>query len=137
LPRHPSDHAPSTKAVRTSLAQYVRNRTASGEEMANLMLDIMRGSYKGLTHLSDLERTKLAIEALHWLADRGFGKAPQPVDLDIDVQTPGRDERLQDFTDEELRSIREELHKRALPEGLAQVMEATVVQVEPTDADRA
>ena len=97
--------------------------------MVDMMLQIMQGVYKGHTKLTPSELMKTSMEAAAWLMDRGFGKSPQPVDLDVDVQTTARDANLEDFSIEDLREIRGVIRQRVLTAGVGPVLEATVVEV--------
>ena len=52
------------------LAAYIKDRTRSGVEIAEFVMDVMRGRKRGA---SMAER----FSAAYWLADRAFGKVPQ------------------------------------------------------------
>ena len=56
------------------LAALVREETLDGRELVAFMLNVLRGRRKGTT-------LKLRMEAAAWLADRGFGKALQQLEL--------------------------------------------------------
>src|SRR5687768_6895749 len=60
------------------LGQYIRTHTNDGEELAALMLDVMRGTGKFEGGRVPLPTR---IEAATWLADRGFGKPVQATEL--------------------------------------------------------
>ena len=117
MPRRASDHAPSAKVVRTTIAQYVRQKTSSGEELVELLLKIMRGKYLGFTKLTTAERTKFVLDATQMLFDRGFGKSPQPVDLDVDMPHVSRDPSLQEWSTEDLERLHEEIQQKAIGVG--------------------
>ena len=53
------------------LASLVRAQTGDGAELVEFMLGVLRGKRKA--------PLRLRMEAAAWLADRGFGKAAQPV----------------------------------------------------------
>src|SRR5688500_8397204 len=69
------------------LGLFIRAQTNDGEELAALMLDVMRGAGK-----FDGARVPLPlrIEAATWLADRGFGKPVQATTLQGDETAPLR-----------------------------------------------
>ena len=54
------------------LAQLVRQETKDGAELVAFMLRILRGRK---------QPTRYRLEAAAWLADRGFGKAVQQLDI--------------------------------------------------------
>jgi hypothetical protein len=54
------------------LAALVREQTKDGQELVRFMLGVLRGRKTPL---------RLRMEAAAWLADRGFGKALQQVEL--------------------------------------------------------
>jgi hypothetical protein len=54
------------------LAALVREQTADGAELVAFMLSVLRGRKKA--------PLRLRMEAAAWLADRGFGKVPQPLE---------------------------------------------------------
>lgn len=53
------------------LSRYIREQTREGEELAEFVLSIFRTSKSGRERM----------EAASWLADRGFGKPRQGVEL--------------------------------------------------------
>lgn len=61
-----------------AMASYVRDKTRDGEEIVQFFLDVFRGNaVSGRTpKLNDRK------EAAEWLADRGFGRAPQRMEVD-------------------------------------------------------
>ncbi len=54
------------------IASLVREQTKDGAELVLFMLSVMRGRKKA--------PLRLRMEAAAWLADRGFGKVPQPLE---------------------------------------------------------
>ena len=53
-----------------SLAPYIRETTSNGEELVDLMVQVMRGE-----NINGMKpRIKDQIDAATWLSDRGFGK---------------------------------------------------------------
>ncbi len=52
------------------LGAYIRAQTRDGEELVDIALEIVRSK----------ANVRRRIEALHWLADRGWGKALESVD---------------------------------------------------------
>ena len=55
------------------LAALIREQTADGAELVDFMLNVLRGRRKA--------PLRLRMEAAAWLADRGFGKALQQLEL--------------------------------------------------------
>lgn len=65
-------------------ASFIREHTRDGEELAELVLRIARGErLEGERRRPSL---RMRLEAISWLADRGFGRPRQAIEL-------GRDER--------------------------------------------
>jgi len=54
------------------LAELVREQTQDGQELVRFMLGVLRGRKQPV---------RLRMEAAAWLADRGFGKALQQMEL--------------------------------------------------------
>ena len=65
----PGAGAPKTR----TLQARVRAAVADGQELVSFMTGVMR---------DDKAVTKDRLRAVEWLADRGWGKVPQPVDGD-------------------------------------------------------
>ena len=57
------------------LAKMIREQTNDGEELMNFALEVFRGTHGGGVEFGD------RWAALQWLADRGFGKAAQFIEL--------------------------------------------------------
>lgn len=55
------------------ISALVREQTREGAEVVEFMVAVLRGRRKA--------PLRLRMEAAAWLADRGFGKAPQPTEL--------------------------------------------------------
>jgi hypothetical protein len=94
------------------LAAEIRNRTADGSELVTIALSIARGQpvkmqTKGrpVVRIPDF---KDKMEAVKWLADRGFGKALQSIELTGlnggAIKLEGRTD-LSKLTTEELRQV--------------------------------
>jgi hypothetical protein len=66
---HPS---PNPGGRPKGLASLVREQTKDGQELVRFMLGVLRGRKTPL---------RLRMEAAAWLADRGFGKALQQVEV--------------------------------------------------------
>ena len=60
------------------LASLVREKTRDGEELVAFMLKVLRGKQRVNGNAPSLA---LRMEAAAWLADRGFGKAVQQMEL--------------------------------------------------------
>lgn len=69
------------------LASLVRSKTKDGQELVALMLKIMRGTLTATRPDADGNpyeaepSIKERIQAIEWLADRGFGKSPMSLEL--------------------------------------------------------
>ena len=57
-----------------NLAQYARSATNDGKELVDFMVDVLRGNERVTTNHK--------IQAVAWLADRGWGKPIQQVDIE-------------------------------------------------------
>jgi len=67
---NPKGRSPGFKGM----AKYIRSQTNDGEELADFALMVFRNADKTYTHVHQWD-------ALKWLADRGFGKPVQAIDL--------------------------------------------------------
>ena len=56
------------------LAAYIREQTGDGVEIVSLMLRVLRGQVRGL-------KPHHRLEAATWLADRGWGKPTQTMEV--------------------------------------------------------
>jgi hypothetical protein len=67
------------------LARLARNRTGDGLELIEFALSVLRGEAIGRTGKgeSEVETPSIRdrIEAMKWLADRGWGKAVETVEI--------------------------------------------------------
>ena len=69
------------------LANYVRESTGNGQEMVDLMVQVMRGeSINGMR-----PKIRDQMDAASWLADRGFGRTVTPVEattrsMNVDIE---------------------------------------------------
>jgi len=66
------------------LAALVRERTKDGAELVDFMYSVFRGRRKA--------PMKVRMEAAAWLADRGFGRVPMPLEHSGDDGAPIRHE---------------------------------------------
>lgn len=73
----------ANKSTRQALAQYIRQETADGEELVNLMLDVMRNRKDGRKQEKRPIDLKVRLAAAEWLSDRGWGKSPIMVDVEV------------------------------------------------------
>lgn len=67
----------------------IRELTNDGEELVDIALSVARGQLSVITPHGEgmapvLPTAKERLQAVAWLADRGFGKAEQPVELSAD-----------------------------------------------------
>src|SRR5262245_12477117 len=77
----PGAPSPNPGGRPRGLAALVREQTGDGLELVAFMLTIFRGKRKGAS-------LKLRMEAAAWLADRGFGKATQLLEMSGPEQEP-------------------------------------------------
>ena len=70
---------PSGKPERQikNLAQYAREVTGGGKDLVDFMASVLKGDLKA--------PTSLRMQAVNWLADRGWGKPVQQIDLDAHI----------------------------------------------------
>lgn len=66
------------------LAERVRALTGEGEEIIRLMLSVLRGEPLN----GKRSRLQDRMEAARWLADRGWGRAPQPLEHSGEIAQP-------------------------------------------------
>ena len=71
-----------------------------GDAIVQFMVAVMR---------DQRQRTRDRLEAARWLTDRGFGKATQQLDVEVDARPPWID--LDKFSDEELEVLRDLVEK--------------------------
>jgi hypothetical protein len=72
IPWRPGQGSPNPGGRPKGLAALVREQTKDGQELVRFMLGVLRGRKTPL---------RLRMEAAAWLADRGFGKALQQMEL--------------------------------------------------------
>lgn len=65
------------------LARMIREKTGGGAKLVEAMIGVLEGNANGV-------RARDQIDAANWLADRGFGKPPQAVDLEVTNVEPAR-----------------------------------------------
>ena len=111
------------------LAAYVREQTLDGEELVDFMLRVKRGEkVHGLTptmnHMMD---------AVSWLADRGFGKSLQQSRVEVGDNRGGMREELSAMTLAQVLQIREDLVEARDALSEAQVIDGEVVEREIRD----
>ena len=90
------------------MAKIIREKSGFGAELANFFFRILRGEpipLKGRTrsHVPTLDQR---IAAAQWLADRGWGKAKETIELTGEATTAQRLEILRRLTDEERDQLR-------------------------------
>lgn len=100
-----------------ALIRYIRQKTHNGREMADLMLQVLRG--QRLAKVGDRRNVQPTVEqrmsAAIWLTDRAFGKAKEFLEL-TDGEPSGvtRRANLAALTDEERATLRALLVKSML-----------------------
>lgn len=109
----------SRLGIRRSLAHYIRDHTRQGEELVDLVLDVMRGHVRGKEDAKLMANTGLRLEAIAWLADRGWGKPPQHLEIDVGENTAQA--ALREYTLEQLELLHQGLAATsALEDGASQ-----------------
>ena len=121
--RSPPGAKARTQAAHRLMSRYIQEETNNGEELARWALDILRCRLQdretlcerlGLESITDA----MKLEMHAWLADRGFGKPLQALDITIDDDASVSDEQLIDqllrsFGPEALRAAAERIEKAA------------------------
>jgi hypothetical protein len=79
----------------TKLAKLIRQETSDGQEMVDFAVSIMRGEVKTVVYVKGValeigRPLELRVDAMKWLADRGFGKVPDALAED-DVEAAERE----------------------------------------------
>jgi hypothetical protein len=87
-PGHPGNPGGRPKGI----AAYVRRKTRDGQKMVDFMLDVLEGKPMEMTKLLFEPPTEIKwkqtpslhhrMEAAAWLADRGFGKAREHLEIE-------------------------------------------------------
>ena len=96
-----------------SLAQYIRYHTREGEELVDAVLGVMRGIIDGKKNQRLVKNIGLRMDAVAWLADRGWGKPPQH--LAIDINDGVAHEALAQYTTEQIERLLLELPEHEMP----------------------
>jgi hypothetical protein len=72
-----------------ALARIVREKTLQGEELVLFALSVMRGEALGATSTKDGDTAEVEtpsvhdrLDAMKWLADRGWGKAIEHIEIE-------------------------------------------------------
>lgn len=86
-----------------ALSQLIRDRTNDGQELVDFVLSIALGKKVGAGAKAINADLSLRMTAIAWLADRGWGKAAQVIDLEVSGSTPAPE--LDRFTVEELEAM--------------------------------
>ncbi len=93
----------SRKSTAKSLAQLIRHRTEDGLELVEFVLSIALGKKMGPDAKVINADLQLRMTAIAWLADRGWGKAAQVIELEVSPSDPSPE--LAAYTIEELKDF--------------------------------
>ena len=85
-----------------------------GHEIAEYMFSVLS---------DDRERTADRMEAAKWLADRGFGKAPIELDVDLEVTKEAVRVLLRSYSTEDLETMRD-IHMKYVPDAVEALEES-------------
>ena len=91
------------KFTAKSFAKYIRDSTKDGQELIDLAISIMRGKVMGPGTKAINTDWNQKMAAASWLADRGWGKAAQVIELE--VQPSEATPELQEYTIAELEAM--------------------------------
>lgn len=67
-------------------SRYIRQQTKDGTELVDLMVKVLRGEPVNGQRRKPTLRDRM--DAATWLADRGFGKPSQPLEVETDSRPP-------------------------------------------------
>lgn len=109
-----------------AVAREILKQTNEGKEMVEFALRIWR---------DPMETPSRRDAMLHWLADRGLGKAVNIVEMDMQIGVaPSLIDALDmsKLSDVQLQALKESL-RPALPALIEEVLEAEIVEVKKTE----
>ncbi|KKN40166.1 hypothetical protein LCGC14_0735980 [marine sediment metagenome] len=92
------------KFTTKALSQLIRDRTNDGQELVDFVYSIATGKKMGAGAKAINADLGLRMTAVAWLADRGWGKAAQVIDLEISPSTSP--EELQGYTVADLEAMK-------------------------------
>jgi hypothetical protein len=130
--------------ISRSLAAYARKRTRNGRELVDFMLNVMRGEPLPVratrSHRARYPQTPKVehrMVAAQWLADRGWGKAKELIELQGDATTTPEQRLalLRRLSDDERAQLRALLAKAlATPEAPGPLASSAAGDLEPEPA---
>ena len=100
FPRGVSGNPSGRPRGASGLASYIKARTDDGQEIADFMMDVMRGDKIEGRAPKTVER----MEAARWLADRDWGRAIQQQDV-VKVDQHKVDQRWDDYSHAQLLAL--------------------------------
>lgn len=138
------------------LATYARTRTKDGKKLVDFMLDVLEGkplpltaSRAGRSRYPQTPKVEHRMVAAQWLADRGWGKAKELIELSGDATTTPEQRLalLRRLTDDERAQLRQLLAKALasapepsdamrppFPEDANPQSHGSIVSVEPAES---
>ena len=92
------------KTFKLAISRYIRDHTEDGAELIGSLLDIVRGRKPGGKAVSPIidDDLRLRMGAMEILLDRGWGKSPVSVEIDVEVAA---NQALRTYTTEELEAM--------------------------------
>ena len=73
----------SRRGMRQHLAHYIREQTKDGDDLIDFVLSVFQGKINGRVDKKLKANLPLRLDAASWLTDRGWGKPPQHIELDV------------------------------------------------------
>jgi hypothetical protein len=142
-----SGNSIGVRVMARSLAAYARKRTQNGKELVDFMLDVMRGhplplaatrNKRSRARYPQTPKVEHRLVAAQWLADRGWGKAKELIELQGDATTTPEQRLalLRRLSDDERATLRGLLAKAlATPEAPGPSDSRGAGDLEPHPAD--
>lgn len=88
IPPGPGRPKGSKNAAPIHFAEYVRNQTHQGEDPVKVALEILHNKIELPRKYDAVRWHQLRLDAARWLADRGFGKAKEIIEIEGEAVAP-------------------------------------------------